>query len=157
MNETIIHFIQQQHCATICTVDATGKPYCFSCFYAFNSTEGVLYFKSSAHSHHAILMKNTRFIAGTVLPDKLNTVFIKGLQFEAVVLDTSQPLVKQTLGIYLNRHPLALAIPGDIWAVQINHIKMTDSTLGFGKKLEWHRMPDKISKTENQFDNTNMN
>lgn len=139
MNETIIQFLKEQTSASICCVDATGKPYCFSCFYAFNSTTGLLYFKSSANSHHATLMQQNSFVAGTVLPDKLNKILIKGIQFEAIVLDTQQPLVKRTLGIYLAKHPLALAIPGDIWALQINYIKMTDSTLGFGKKIIWKR------------------
>ena len=139
MNETIIQFLKEQTSASICCVDATGKPYCFSCFYAFNSTTGLLYFKSSANSHHATLMQQNPFVAGTVLPDKLNKILIKGIQFEAVVLDTQQPLVKRTLGIYLKKHPLALAIPGDIWVLQINYIKMTDSTLGFGKKIIWKR------------------
>ena len=84
-------------------------------------------------------MKKYPFVAGTVLPDKLNKISIKGIQFEAIVLDTQQPLIKRTLGIYLAKHPLALAIPGDIWALQVNYIKMTDSTLGFGKKITWTR------------------
>jgi uncharacterized protein YhbP (UPF0306 family) len=139
MNETIIQFLQEQTCANICCVDETGKPYCFSCFYAFNCTGALLYFKSSATSHHADLMKKNPLVAGTILPDKLNKISIKGIQFEATVLNTQQPLVKRTLGIYLAKHPLALAIPGDIWALQINYIKMTDSTLGFGKKIIWKR------------------
>ncbi len=139
MNETIIQFLQEQTCASICCVDESGKPYCFSCFYAFNSTAGLLYFKSSANSLHAGLMKENPFVAGTILPDKLNKISVKGIQFEAIVLDTQQPLVNQTLGIYLKKHPMALAIPGDIWALQINHIKMTASTLGSGKKIIWDR------------------
>ena len=142
INEAIIQFLQEQTCAGICCVERSGKPYCFSCFYAFNSVEGLLYFKSSANSHHAGLMKENPFVAGTILPDKLNKVFIKGIQFEATVLDTTQPLVNRKLGIYLAKHPLALAIPGEIWALQINHIKMTDSTLGFGKKITWNREPE---------------
>ena len=139
MNETIIQFLQEQSSASICCVDAEEKPYCFNCYYAFNSISGLLYFKSSANSHHAALMHENPFVAGTVLPDKLNKILIKGIQFEAIVLDTRKPLVKRTLGIYLKKHPLALAIPGDIWALQINYIKMTDSTLGFGKKIIWNR------------------
>lgn len=139
MNETIIQFLQQQTCASICTVDETGKPYCFSCFYAFNEPAGLIYFKSSANAQHAVLMKKNPFVAGTVLPDKLNKISTRGIQFEAVVLDTQQTLVKQSFGIYIKKHPLALAMPGDIWVLQINHIKMTDSTLGFGKKIDWHR------------------
>ena len=84
-------------------------------------------------------MKKNLFVAGTILPDKPSKILIKGIQFEAIVLDTQQPLVTQNLGIYLKKHPLALAIPGAIWALQINHIKMTDSTLGFGKKIIWNR------------------
>ena len=84
-------------------------------------------------------MKTKPFVAGTILPDKLNKISIKGVQFEAIVLDTQQPLVKRTLGIYLAKYPVASAIPGHIWVLQINHLKMTDSTLGFGKKITWAR------------------
>lgn len=139
MDEKITRFIKKQTCASICCVDETGKPYCFSCFYAFNSAAGLLYFKSSASSHHAELMNKNPFVAGTILPDKLNKILIKGIQFEAIVLDMQQPFVKRTLGIYLTKYPLALAIPGDMWALQINQIKMTDNTLGFGKKIIWER------------------
>ena len=79
MNESIIQFIKEQTFTSICCVDETGKPYCFSCFYAFNSIAGLLYFKSSAGSHHAQLMKKNPFVAGTILPDKLNQILIKGI------------------------------------------------------------------------------
>lgn len=78
MNETIIRFLQQQICATICCVDEQGKPWCFSCFYAFNREKKLLYFKSSADSYHSTLMKGNPFISGTILPDKLNRLLVKG-------------------------------------------------------------------------------
>lgn len=139
MNENIFRFVQQQTCASICCVDESGNPYCFSCFYAFNQQEGLLYFKSSAESHHSALMKMNPSIAGTILPDKLSKLSVKGIQFEGIVLDADDPLMKAALANYLKQHPIALAIPGEMWAVQINHIKMTDSTLGFGKKIAWYR------------------
>lgn len=139
MNEIITQFIQKQTCATVCCVDEQGKPYCFNCFYAFNSEEGLLYFKSSGDSHHSALMKKNTFIAGTILPDKLNALFVKGVQFEAIALNEHNPLSKHASGYYHKKHPLALTIPGETWALQINRIKMTDSTLGFGKKITWDR------------------
>ena len=139
MNETIILFLQQQSSATICCVDEQGKPYCFSCFYAFNQQEGLLYFKSSADSHHSVLMKKNPFIAGTVLPGKLNKIIVKGVQFEGIVLDELHLLTKQSSNYYHKKHLMALAIPGKTWAIQINRIKMTDSTKGFGKKITWNR------------------
>ena len=144
MNENIAGFLEQQTCASVCCIYDEGRPYCFTCYYAFNTEAGIMYFKSSANSHHAGLMKKNPFVAGTILPDKLNKIMIKGLQFEALVLDTQQPLVKRSLGIYLKKHPLALAIPGDIWALKINYIKMTDSALGFGKKIIWRREEDEL-------------
>src|SRR5688572_17195611 len=74
MDENIIRFLQKQTCATISLVDGQGKPYCFNCFYAFNSEDGLLYFKSSATSYHVGLLKSNPLTAGTILPDKLNVL-----------------------------------------------------------------------------------
>ena len=139
MNKTIIQFIQEQTCAGICCIDETGKPYCFSCFYAFNAEKGLLYFKSSKESHHAALLMKNPAVAGTILPDKLSTLIVKGLQFEGIVLGKEHPLVKNASVFYHKAKPMALAVPGEIWIVSIDRIKMTDSTLGFGKKIKWER------------------
>jgi hypothetical protein len=84
-------------------------------------------------------MKKNPFVAGTVLPDKLNKLIVKGIQFEAIVLDEHHPLAIRDPGLYYKKHPIALAIPGEIWTIQINSIKMTDSTKLFGKKTTWTR------------------
>ena len=139
MNKTIIRFLQQQSCASICCTDGQAKPYCFSCFYVFNEAEGLFYFKSSVNSQHSALLKINPFIAGTVLPDKLNNLVIKGIQFTGIVLDAEQPLTKGATSKYLAQHPIASAIPGEIWVIRIDEIKMTDQTLGFGKKITWKR------------------
>ncbi len=139
MNETINRFLQQQICASICCADEQGRPYCFSCFYAFNPEEGLLYFKSSADAHHSALIKNNPVIAGTILPDKLNKLVVKGVQFEGVILDSKHSKTEKASGNYHKKHPLGLAVPGEVWTIEISHIKMTDSTLGFGKKIVWNR------------------
>ncbi|MBC7507747.1 MAG: pyridoxamine 5'-phosphate oxidase family protein [Ferruginibacter sp.] len=139
MNQTIIQFLQKQTGATVSCVDEKSRPYCFSCFYAFNFEEGLLYYKSSSDTHHAQLMNTNPFIAGTVLPDKLNKLVVKGIQFEGIILEPSHSNPEEASSCYYKKHPLALAVPGIIWAIQINHIKMTDSTLGFGKKITWGR------------------
>ncbi len=139
INETIIHFLQEQSYASICCIDEEGKPYCFSCFYAFESAPSLLYFKSSKHSTHAELLKKNPFIAGTVLPDKLNKLLVKGVQFEGIILDEDHPLTKRSVITYLKRHLLAMAIPGETRTIQINHIKMMDNAKGISKKITWDR------------------
>jgi uncharacterized protein YhbP (UPF0306 family) len=139
MNEHIFNFIQKQTCATICCVDEQGQPYCFNCFFAFSSDLGLLYFKSTADSYHSALMKKNPLIAGTILPDKLKTLLVQGIQFEGEVLNEHRPLMGHASAHYHKKHPMALAMSGDIWTIRVNHIKMTDSTKGFGKKIVWNR------------------
>jgi len=139
MNENISNFLHQQTCASVCCTDEQGHPYCFSCYYAFNSADGLLYFKSSANSRHATMLKSNPMVAGTVLPDKLNTLLVKGIQFEGSVLPINHPLALRASVHYHKRFPLALAVHGETTTIMISNIKMTDSTKGFGKKISWCR------------------
>ncbi len=139
MQKRIVQFILEQTCATICCVDEQGRPWCFSCFYAFNSSDGLIYFKSSPGSHHAHLLKINPVIAGTILPVKLSKLQVKGIQFDGVVLDASHPFNKKASVNYYKKYPVALAMQGEIMVIQINHIKMTDNTVGFGTKVTWNR------------------
>src|SRR6478736_1195493 len=139
MHENIIRFLQKQTCATICLVDELGNPYCFNCFYAFNSEDGLLYFKSSATSYHVGLLKANPKTSGTILPDKLNVLMVKGVQFEGIVLDEQDPLTEKASQVYHKKHPLALAIKGETWTIRINRIKLTEGAKGFAKKFTWTR------------------
>ncbi len=139
MDNNIIEFLESQTCATICCLDEQKRPWCFSCYFIFNPGEGLLYFKSSPASNHSSMMKKNPLIAGTVLPDKLNKLRVRGIQFEGIVLDSMDRLTQGASQYYHKKNPLALAIPGEVWTIQVNHIKMTDSAMGFGKKVSWLR------------------
>lgn len=139
MDNNIIEFLEKQTCASICCLDEDNRPWCFSCFFIFNPGEGLLYFKSSPGANHSSMMKKVPLIAGTVLPDKLNKLRTQGIQFDGVVLDSMDRLTLGASQYYHKKNPLALAIPGDVWTIQVNRIKMTDSKMGFGKKIVWSR------------------
>lgn len=139
MEKNIIQFINKQTCAGICCIDDQGKPYCFSCFYVFNSEEGLLYFKSSSNARHSAILLKNQWVAGTIQPDKLNVLLIKGIQFEGTVLPADHYFTKNVAGLYYKRYPAGLTVPGEIWVVQVERIKMTDSSFGFGKKIIWKR------------------
>ena len=81
MNESIIKFINEQKCASICCVKGNESPYCFSSFYAFNAAAGLLYFKSSTETNHINIILTNPAIAGTILPDKQQPLIVKGIQF----------------------------------------------------------------------------
>ncbi|HET7115918.1 MAG TPA: hypothetical protein VFI29_05480 [Hanamia sp.] len=147
MNDRILTFLKKQTAASICCVNELNEPYCFSCFFAFNSKENLLYYKSTASAYHSkILLQNPK-VSGTIMPDKLNKLAAKGIQFTGVLLAENDPLCMDAFKNYHTRFPLAIAIPGTVWAVQLNQLKMTDNVPGIFKKLSWQR----VEKPANQF------
>jgi uncharacterized protein YhbP (UPF0306 family) len=137
MNEHIVDFIQKQKVATLCCVDEEKAPYCFSCFFAFDEVKHLLYFKTSASSHHGRLLQQNGRVSGTINPDKLNSLAIKGIQFSGQVVEPDDSVTADASAIYHKKYPFAYAMKGDIWTVRVTTIKMTDNTLGFGKKITW--------------------
>jgi len=125
--------------ATICCVDEENNPYCFSCFYAFDSEEKLIYFKSSPATHHAILLNQKPLVSGTIQPDRLNPLAIKGVQFSGEIINGNKCLPERASTFYHKKYPFALAMAGEMWTIQVEMVKMTDNTLGFGKKLVWQR------------------
>ena len=145
MNHQMKDFLQHQTCGSISCVDDNGKPYSFNIFYAFNVYEGLLYFKSAENTRHAELMKSHPFVSGTILPDKMNHLHIRGVQFEGIVLPMDHILSKNAPANYYHKHPFASAMPGNIWTVKINHIKFTDNSMGFGKNFSWVREEEELA------------
>lgn len=139
MTDPIDHYISQQTAASICCIDEKGKPYSFSCFYAYNGKDHLLYYKSSADTRHSIYLLANPNIAGTILPDKLQKLLVKGVQFEGKLLSEDHALSKNAATQYYLQNPMAVAVPGTVWTIRIDHIKMTDSSLGFGRKIFWQR------------------
>ena len=139
MKENITEFLDSQTCASVCCIDSNKAPYCFSCYYAFNAADALLYFKSSADTTHGRLLEQNPQIAGTILPDKLVKLTTRGIQFTGTLLQENDLQRKDAGNRYYQKFPLALAVPGHIYTIRLNSIKMTDSTLGFGKKILWTR------------------
>ena len=76
-------------------------------------------------------------MAGSVLPDRLNTLAIKGLQFTGQLLNENDPLASDASVLYHKKYPFAVTMKGDVKAIKLTAIKMTDNTLSFGKKIMW--------------------
>lgn len=141
MKDTIDTYISQQTAASICCIDENAMPYCFSCFYVYNSNDHLLYYKSSKDTHHSSLLRHNYRVAGTILPDKLQKLMVKGVQFQGALLSEEDSLAKNAAAQYYLKIPMAMAIPGLIWTIRIDNIKMTDSSLSFGEKIIWNRKP----------------
>ena len=82
----ITNFISESKIATICCTDLEGVPYCFNCFYVFDEKNQLLFFKSSVETSHSKLLFQNAVVAGTILPQKLEFLALKGVQFTGAVL-----------------------------------------------------------------------
>mgnify|MGYP001602188215 CR=1 FL=1 len=139
MNDKIPAFLKKQTAASISFVNEINEPFSFSCFYAFNSTKNLLYYKSTVSAYHSkILLQNPK-VSGTIMPDKLNILSVKGIQFTGMVLNEMDPLCMDASKNYHSRFPMAFAIQGVVKTVQLNQLKMTDNGPGIFKKYSWQR------------------
>jgi len=139
MDKLITDFIEKQRVASVCCFDEHNQPYCFTIFYVFDKTERRLYFKSNASSNHAHYLLQHKKIAGTIVPEKLNMLAIRGIQFTGCVIEDHHLSHHHAASEYYKKFPYAFAMAGDIWTIQLETVKMTDNTVTFGHKISWER------------------
>ncbi len=135
--KNIVEFLGSNKLATVCFVDNDGNPYCINCFYYFDEECQSLVFKSSNKSTHHTYIQNGSGIAGTILPNSLDLLKLKGAQFKGNLIDDLQIKIDELDSKYTKKHPLSRAISGYTWAVKLNFVKFMDSTFGFGKDTVW--------------------
>lgn len=148
MDATIAAYLNEQKLASVCCVDAEGFPHCFNCYFGFDEANVWLYFKSSPDTTHAQIIAYNPRIAGTILPAKVSPLDTRGIQFTAEVLGREQFSSLRAGRLYYKRYPFALAMPGDIYAVQLNSIKLTETHNGLKKKWLWKRTEHELVHTE---------
>ena len=139
MDERIVKFLKKMHLASICVVDDEGQPYSFSAFYAFDEVNFSLLLASSDDSSHIKFLKNSKLVAGTVALDTKIVGKIEGVQFQGQMKEAKE----NEKEIYFKRFFYAKAMDPKIWCINLEKLKFTSNTLGFGKKIKWERS-DKI-------------
>ena len=81
------------------------------------------------------LLEQKASLAGTVVENNIKLSSLKGIQFKGQFL---QPENTAALSIkYHKKFPFALAFKGDVCAVKLLSVKMTDNSIGFARKIIW--------------------
>lgn len=136
IDERITRFFKKHHVLTIAT--STGNiPWCASCFYVYLEDENALVFTSSKSTRHGREFEANSEVAGTVALETKIIGKIQGIQFSGVVSEAEGELLEKAKSRYLRRFPVAALMDTHLWVLRLTHIKMTDNTFGFGKKLVW--------------------
>ncbi|SMY35367.1 YhbP family protein [Photobacterium andalusiense] len=140
MNEIkhISDFLKQNHLLTLCANSDTDL-WCASCYYSFDPKKMSLFIMTSESSHHSQLMILNKNIVGTIAPQPTNIFNIKGVQFKGKIKKLTNKDAEIANVDYYNKFPDAKFISAPIWEIELIMIKMTDNSLGFGKKLFWHQ------------------
>lgn len=140
MDKHIAQYILQHKVLTLAT-SYDNVPYCANCYYAFDATNNILVFLSDSHTRHmkeALVNKN---VAGTIAKEVEAVNQIQGVQFTGLLISPGDKgfLEQQFYDCYYQKFPFARELPSKVWGIQLKYVKMTDNTLGFGKKLIWEK------------------
>lgn len=135
IDDKIIKFIKRHHVLTLATTSSAGEPYCAACFYAYDAERNLLIFTSSSETRHGSEMCARARVACAITLETRIVGRVQGLQ----ICGTAQHGDEQAKRTYIKRFPYAAAAPLEIWTIEPDFMKLTDNTLGFGKKLIWNR------------------
>ena len=134
IDQRIIDFIKRHHVLTLATVSNEGEPYCAACFYAYDKERNRLIFTSDDTTRHAQQMLQSAKVAIGITLETRIVGKVQGAQ----ICGTAQRGDDEDRKRYIKRFPYAAVAPLNLWAVEPTFIKLTDNTLGFGKKLIWN-------------------
>ena len=133
MDERFIKFIKKHHVLTLATVNGEGMPYVANCFYAFDTKRNLFVFTSDLATRHGAEMAANSSVALSIVLETRIVGRVQGLQVTGRALRGDDEARK----CYIKRFPYAAAADLEIWMVAPTMMKLTDNTLGFGKKLVW--------------------
>ena len=134
VDKRIIDFIKRHHVLNLATVSSQGTPYCAACFYAYDKERNRLIFTSDDATRHAQEMVQNSNVACAITLETRVVGKVQGLQICGIV----QRGDSEDKAQYIKRFPYAAVAPLNIWAIEPSFMKLTDNTLGFGKKLIWN-------------------
>ena len=134
MDDKIIKFIAKHHVLTLATSHG-NKPWCANAFYAFSKEDNSLIITSKTTTKHSSEALQNQNVACSIVLETKIIGKLQGIQISGIIELTENPKHKET---YLKKFPYAAPFLEPLWQIKITHAKLTDNTLGFGKKLTYN-------------------
>lgn len=126
-------FLQKHHVLTLATM-SDGELSACNLFYAFDAQKISFVVASSDTTTHINHILQNPKVAGAVVLETKVVGKIEGVQFRGEFLPLEDDELKK---LYFKNFPYALAMNPKLWQIKIDYFKLTDNTLGFGKKVIW--------------------
>ncbi len=134
VDKKIVRFIKRHHVMTLATASTEGVPYCANAFYCYDEERNLIIFTSDTTTRHAREMLQNRAVAASIVVETRIVGRVQGLQLTGSV-DAADDKARHS---YIARFPYAALADLTLWAVEPEYMKLTDNTLGFGKKIIWN-------------------
>jgi len=126
-------FLAKHHVMSLATSDGKNLSAC-SLFYVFDIGTRSFVVASSDDTLHIKNTSKDPQVAGTVVLETKSVGRIEGIQFRGEFYFLESDELKK---LYFRKFPYALAMNPKLWQIKVNYFKLTDNTLGFGKKIIW--------------------
>jgi uncharacterized protein YhbP (UPF0306 family) len=139
LHKRIKTLLRRHYLLSIATVSDRG-PWCASCFYAWDEENNTLVITSDLTTRHGSEFHTNPSVAGTIALETWRVGRIRGIQFTGTISEPEGEALSSARRIYLKRFPYAALADIHLWVIELNHIKLTDNRLGFGKKIIWNRL-----------------
>jgi uncharacterized protein YhbP (UPF0306 family) len=131
--EKITSFLSKHHVLSLATSDGLELSAC-NLFYVYDAEKISFVVASSDETTHIKNISKNQKVAGTVVLETKIVGKIEGVQFRGEFLPLDDESLKK---LYFKSFPYALAMNPKLWQIKISYFKLTDNTLGFGKKIIW--------------------
>lgn len=127
-------FIGRHHLLSLAT--SGERLWCCSMFYAFDPEAIAFVVASDEATEHMRNVAHDDTVAGTVALETKQVGKIQGIQFAGRMGKAAD---ERSQDLYYRKFPYARVMNPTLWRIVLDEVKMTDNTLGFGKKLMWRR------------------
>lgn len=127
-------FIGEHHLLSLAT--SGERLWCCSMFYAYDPETVAFIVASDPDTEHMRNIAASCAVAGTVALETKTVGKIRGIQFSGIMERVWNDGEKE---LYFRCFPYARVMNPTLWRICLDEVKMTDNTLGFGKKIIWKR------------------
>lgn len=134
VDEAILRFVGRHHVLVLATTGPEGV-WCADCFYAYDRQRNAFVFTSDPATRHGSDLAQRPDVAASIVLETRIVGRVQGLQLTGRAV----PGDDRARRIYLKRFPYAAVADLHLWQLLPDRMKLTDNTLGFGKKLLWKR------------------
>ncbi len=138
IDERIVRFLKKHHVLTLATT-VDNEAWCANLFYAWLEAEQAFVFTSSLDTKHAQDALIHPEVAGSVVLETRVVGNVQGVQLRGTMFRPEGERLQRAKKRYLRRFPYAAVMDLELWLLEVTHLKFSDNTLGFGKKLLWNK------------------